>query len=479
MPNTTGLPISRRQLLTGVAAGGLTLSPLMRSVLGQIKQRAKGSASPPLRFVFFIRSSGLWADIIQPQGLEDRLPFKPNYNDAGDLVVGKNANARRGATPPADFQMGDEIALNETMASLKPFTDRISILQGINSGFNVYHKGHYQTLGGFQGRKRDSSEAGTATVDSLLGQANRAPIPHVCLGHDSQSPSGVSYVPTSAEGKGKPIAFYTKPQRAYKELFGVIDDGAAKDAYDVQTDILDFFADDAKRIQAEVAGPEREQLDRYLNAFDTIRRNRKEVEAISEQLRAHAPKPPGEIPIGSPAKIAAANTDIAGAALLSGLTNTVTLRFDQLGSSSYDGIGSMHAGIGHGQVKNMIASRRKLCQIHFEQIARLANMLASVPEGDGVMLDNTVMVYLSDNGESHHSSGANFGVMMLGDLGGRLARRRYYAPGNDEKVDRSKPGYTRLGDVWATLLAAAGQPYTEFGIPVNGIPHQPIEPLLG
>jgi hypothetical protein len=32
--------------------------------------------------------------------------------------------------------------------------------------------------------------------------------------------------------------------------------------------------------------------------------------------------------------------------------------------------------------------------------------------------------------------------------------------------------------VWATLLAAAGQPYEDFGLPVNGVAHKPIESLL-
>jgi hypothetical protein len=40
------------------------------------------------------------------------------------------------------------------------------------------------------------------------------------------------------------------------------------------------------------------------------------------------------------------------------------------------------------------------------------------------------------------------------------------------------PEYTRLVDVWSTLLAAAGQPYRDFGIPLNGEPHRPIENLL-
>ncbi|NIP97753.1 MAG: hypothetical protein GWO24_31695, partial [Akkermansiaceae bacterium] len=75
------------------------------------------------------------------------------------------------------------------------------------------------------------------------------------------------------------------------------------------------------------------------------------------------------------------NTGIAIAALLSGLTNVVTLRFDLLGSSGYEGIGGLHRDVGHGRVKNVLEARRKICSFQFTQIARIATALKSIPEG--------------------------------------------------------------------------------------------------
>ena len=471
------MPATRRHFLKATTlTGALSLSPFMRSLAESVT--APERSAPPLRFVFCIKSNGLWAEMIQPRGMEGRLPFEVMYDGKGRLVNGDHGNIRKLATAAADEELADDYELNDVMAPLAPFRDRLSILQGINSGFATYHMGCYQTLGGFQARTRNSIETLGPTVDSLLARAFPRPIPHLCLGHDPRSPSGVAYVPTSAAGKGKPLPFYTKPIRAYKELFGVIDEGAARDEYNVQSGILDFFVDDATRLKAEVAGPEREQLDRYLDAFESIVKSRQEVAAISEQLRQHAPEPPEEIEAHSTMKVGAGNTEIAIASLLSGLTNVVTLRFDLLGSSSYEGIGGLHGGVGHGQVKNIVEARRKICSFQFTQIARIAEALRSIPEGEGTMLDNTVFVYTSDNGETHHSSGVNYPVLLLGNLGGRLKSRRYFAPGNDEKLDRAKSEYTRLGDLWATLLTAAGQPCEQFGIPVNGIAHQPLASLL-
>ena len=469
------MPINRRQMLAGTiaGAGGLTVSPFMHSVMAAVQRRSEDNARPPMRFVFLIKSNGLWAEMIQPKGMTDRLPFKLEYDEKGRLVNSDHGNIRKSPTPAADIEMEEDTQLSDVMQSLQPYAGQISILQGINSGFSTYHMGCYQTLGGFQARDRNSRQTKCQTVDSMLAHAFPAPIRHVCLGHDPNSPSGVAYVPTSAEGAGKPIPFYTRPKRAYKERFGVVYQGAARNEYDVQTGILDFYSEDAKRVRKNVAGPEREQLDRYLSAFESIKESRRAVESISDQLRKHAPAPPQEVDANATMKIGQGNADIAIASLLSGLTNVVTLRFDLLGSTSYEGIGGLHGGVGHGQVKNVLKARQTICRFQFDQIARIAAALKSIPEGDGTMLDHTVFAYTSDNGETHHSSGVNFPIMLLGDMGGRLKTRRYFAPG-DAEVDRSKPGYTRLGDVWATLIADADHPSDKFGLTLNGVPHQPL-----
>ncbi|MEM7394726.1 MAG: DUF1552 domain-containing protein, partial [Verrucomicrobiota bacterium] len=320
---------TRRTFLAGT--GGVMFSPVMSAVFDGLRARAAGNVTPPLRFIFIVNSNGLWAENIKPIELLDRLPFDP----ATVLSKGKGAaESRKGITPAAELTMEPDLTLSAPMKPLEPFRDRMSILQGINSGFGVYHSGQYQTLGAFQGRRRNSREIFGPTVDALLARAFAGPVPHVCLGHDSKAPSGVSYIPTSADGVGKPIPFYTKPARAYKELFGVVGQGAVKDEYNTHSDILDFFVDDTKRLRSEVAGPERDQLDRYLNAFESVRKSRRDIEAMGERLRRHAPPPPGELDVGDPARIAAGHIDIATAALISGLTNVVTIRFDLLGSTT-------------------------------------------------------------------------------------------------------------------------------------------------
>ncbi|MEM7263418.1 MAG: hypothetical protein AAF488_15620 [Planctomycetota bacterium] len=98
-------------------------------------------------------------------------------------------------------------------------------------------------------------------------------------------------------------------------------------------------------------------------------------------------------------------------------------------------------------------------RFHFDLIARLATKLESIPEGDGTMLDNTVIVYMSDAAEGHHSRCWEWPFVLLGDAGGRIQAGRY--------VDY--PGYAQLGhrtisNLYTTLLQLAGSREEHFGM---------------
>ena len=89
-------------------------------------------------------------------------------------------------------------------------------------------------------------------------------------------------------------------------------------------------------------------------------------------------------------------------------------------------------------------------RFHFDLIARLAKKLESVPEGDGTMLDNTVIVYVSDGAEGHHSRCWEWPMVVLGNAGGKLKTGRY--------VDY--PGYGQLGASHESTPGSGAGPQT-------------------
>jgi hypothetical protein len=108
-----------------------------------------------------------------------------------------------------------------------------------------------------------------------------------------------------------------------------------------------------------------------------------------------------------------------------------------------------------------VEARNRIRRFHIEQIARVATRLRAIPEGDGSMLDNTLIVYLSDAAEKHHGSCVEWPFLLLGGLG---ARWRKHAGGRYLQY----PGYGKtnhhtIANFYNTLLHAVGQPQDKFG----------------
>ena len=91
-------------------------------------------------------------------------------------------------------------------------------------------------------------------------------------------------------------------------------------------------------------------------------------------------------------------------------------------------------------------------------IAGLAGKLKAVPEGDGTMLDNTVIVFLSDAGAQHHTGYENMPLLVLGNLSGAFKTGRYL-----HYPTYNQPGHRVLANLHMSLLHAAGAPDDSYG----------------
>lgn len=180
-----------------------------------------------------------------------------------------------------------------------------------------------------------------------------------------------------------------------------------------------------------------------------------------------------------------AQFDLGAAALVAGLTNVLTIS-SGAGIRDFDicftglGLKKGKHHIGHGGSENNMdwfELSNMIRRFHFDQIAKLARRFDAIKEGDGTMLDNTVIVYLSDGAESHHSRCWEWPMVVLGNIGGKLKTGRY--------VDYPAYGYKghrTTANMFVTLLQLAGSSRTSFGQADPGLKdfdqHGPLEELL-
>lgn len=270
----------------------------------------------------------------------------------------------------------------------------------------------------------------------------------------------------SAWGPQQKLPTMCRPDLAFGALFGSVAEGEGRQDFLAQRNLMDFMAEDIRRTEARLGSADREKLQSYLAAYESLRRRQDRLQEISGPLAKAAPAVTDAFTSEVESRRLEAHFDLAAAALIGGLTPTVTIASgvgDPYFSVRFHGLGislDKHS-IGHGKgFEGMTWDEvsTKIRRFHFEQIARLMRKLESVPEGDGTMLDHTLIVYLSDAAEGHHSRCWEWPFVVIGTLGGRLRSGRYLV-----YPDYGRPGHRTINSLYCTFLHAAGAPRDTFG----------------
>ena len=245
------------------------------------------------------------------------------------------------------------------------------------------------------------------------------------------------------------------------------------------------MVNDIKQLNQSLPTVEREKMGHYLNAFEELQVRRERLGSMTEQIRQCAPEFSDRFSSKKPTIRQQAHFDLIAAALISGITNVVTMRLDNI-STTYDDLGlserNVH-GIGHRETcngKTPEQARDIIREHHMKLLADLANQLKAVPEGDGTMLDNTAIIYMSDAGNEHHGNLSEWPFLVLGGCGNRLNIAGRYI----RFADYGQNGHKTIGNWYTTLLNAYGNPVDHYGnldlnLKKNGFAQSgPIDALL-
>jgi hypothetical protein len=464
------MTLNRRDTLKGLTlgAGSLVLSP----ILSKLQAYAAGEQVQPHRFVFIVESNGVRPEQLAPSGIQRKPRLQQPLNGPEELV---------------DLSLADR-DLPFSLEPISPWKDRVTIVQGLSGRIcGGGHSNNFQALGAFgagRGNGGESMAIEGETIDGALAKTLPGIFPHIGLGISKRLENSVIYN-VSAWGPNKGLPTICRPDHAYATLFGSVAHGAAKQEFAAQNNLLDFLREDVGRAQSRLAGPEREQLGAYLETLETLRDRQSRLNEIEHTLREKGPAPTDKYTSTIETDRLDAQFDLGAAALICGLTNVLTLS-SAAGVRDFDitfhGLGleiDKHS-IGHGKSykdKTWADLYNIIRRYHFDLIAGLLKKLEAVPEGDGTMLDNTVLVYLSDGAEGHHSRCWEWPMVVIGNLGGKLKTGRYL----------DYPGYGRTGhrttpNMYVTLLQLAGSTRESFGMPDPVLKdldqHGPLSELL-
>jgi len=461
--------ISRRRWLKGVSvgAGSVVFSPLLKSLGAQVE----GTWERPKRFVFVLLENGLLESEVQPDG----VPWLWKGGERRDLPLGPLSLPEKVIDP------------------FTPFKDRMTILQGVRGGhlFPDHGAGFGALSGVFGGPAKTRVVA--ESIDAALARISPGIFPIVALGIDPPSQrdslgTTIAYA-SSAWGRGSPIPIQCRPELAFESLFGGV--GADRNDFFSRKNLLDFVAGDIRPLRRQLAGAEREQLDNHLGALESLSRRSAQLGAMKAEgkLAPRAPKLPASPPVLMP-DLMTAQFDIAAAALTAGLTNVVTITSGLCTvQGCYKGFSNlgMHAA-GHDEPDHDLGVKgweivRRAHRFMAERTADLVKKLKETPEGRGTMLDNTLVVFMSDSANGQHCDGFSWPFVLIGDLGGRLKTGRLVTypmvvrtGGHWGGHDSKAPSVNAL---YCTLLHAVGTPRDHFNLTVANVDRPgPIAELM-
>lgn len=435
---------SRRDMMKKAALcfGSTMVAPMLGSVFSQV--RAENRVAPK-RFVFVVKSSGVTPTHLVPEKLIER------YKNGSKMI---------------DESLRD-IALPPVMSALEPLKDHVTILQGLSG--RMCRGGHSSWFGAMAcyrtGGEHESGYAARPTIDGIFAKASDSIFPHIGLTIAGRVMEGapvikesIAYPGLSVIAPGRELPYQGSPQKAFNELFGMaVATPELKQDLDLRSSLLDFMVDDIKRVRSTISSDERQKLDHYLQAFESLGDRKRRLHGIEAQIRKAAPVVTDKFVSKVETDRIEAHFDVAASALISGLSQVISIRPDTL-NVMYGGLGlggrDVH-GIGHGESVNGKApeeSRKMIDTFHIQQIARLAEKLRSVPEGAGTMLDNTLILYFSDAADKHHGSCSEWPFLLVGGLGDRLRLGGRYL----QYPNYDTNGHRTIANLYNTLLSAKG-----------------------
>jgi len=254
-------------------------------------------------------------------------------------------------------------------------------------------------------------------------------------------------------GPTSPLPPETNPRLVFERLFGGIDAGLDPATRErrllYRRSILDLVSDRTRALRRELGPTDQRKVDEYLDSIREIERRIEMAEHDMRDLPAGIEKPPG-IPV-SYAEYVTLMFELQRVAFQTDSTRVTTMMMGREGSlRTYAEIGvpdPHHPLTHHRRDPALVEKVTKVNTLHMELFANYIKMLKDTPEGDGSMLDRTMVVYGSGISDGDRHTHEDLPVLLVG---GRAV--------NPFTLDRHivYPKDTPMTNLYLTLLDRVG-----------------------
>ena len=360
------------------------------------------------------------------------------------VVYMPNGMIVRDFIPPT---AGKAFEIAPILRPLEPYRQHLTVVSGLanvagdplDAGSGPHSRTSGCWLSGVRARRTESADIGAGRTmdqfaadelgkDTPLRSLELALEPNFTVG-GCEGGYSCTYINTfSWSAPDRPLPMETNPAVVFERLFGAGGSGAARLArLRQERSILDAVTSALARLQRRVGAADRRTLDEY---FDAVRDVERRVQQTG--MRAEASAEGLEKPFGIPATFAEharLMLDLMYLAFRADITRVVTFQLGrELSLRSYPEIGvpeAHHAISHHGNRPEMLAGCAKINEYHVQLFSHLVDRMASTPDGDGSLLDHSILLSGGSMGDSDLHSPHNLPIMLVGSGCGQLNPGRH------------------------------------------------------
>jgi hypothetical protein len=381
---------------------------------------------------------------------------------------------------------GSGFAFTPTMKSLEPLRDKVLVLSNLAqvngralgdgagdharagatwlTGIHPKRTGGADIQAGISADQIAAQEFGKVTQLGSLEIGLEEPT----LAGDCDTGYSCAYTNTvSWRTPTTPNPMEVNPRAVFERLFG---DGETTDSASrikrmgEDRSILDFIREDISRLQPGLGARDKGKLSEYLDGIRDIERRIQKAEEQSATMKLPVMERPTSIPdeFDEHAKLM---SDLMVIAYQTDMTRVVTFMLAREGSNrSYRSIGiadGHHSVTHHQNDPEKIAKTMKIDELHTRTFAYLVDRMNQTPDGDGTLLDHSMLLYGSSIGDGNVHTHHDLPLVLVGGTSAGIKGDRHIR----------YPEETPMNNLLLSMLSKAGVPVEHLGDATGQLAH--------
>ena len=373
---------------------------------------------------------------------------------------------------------GANFEFNSTMKPLEAFRDQVVVLSNLaqingrsfGDGGGDHARAGATWLTGVHPKKTEGADIHSGiSADQVAARSLGAKTQFSSLEIGVEAPSlaggcdsgySCAYTNTTSwRSPTTPNPMEVNPRVLFERLFGDGDstDPAARMAsLQERSSILDFVKGGVDRLETKIGAGDRAKLSEYLDAVRDIERRIQRAEEQNATMKI----PVMNRPAAAPEEFvdhARLMMDLMVVAWQTDMTRVTTFMLAREGSNrSYREIGvadGHHSCTHHQNDPEKIAKTVKINEHHVRQFAYLVNKLKSTPDGDGTLLDHSMILYGSSISDGNQHTHTELPLVLVGGASGQIKGNRVVVA----------PKETPMNNLLLSMLDKVGVPTETLG----------------